>query len=181
MEKQVKEIGTCPLCGGKVIKTCKGYRCENGIGENASCSFYINGIIGNRRMSDDEIKELILKKELMLDGFATKEWKTFPTVLILDDKGEVKMESKIGKCPVCGGDIRIGSKAFNCSHYNNDSDPCKFVIWRNIFGHSMTLGEVRELCRNEITANEIELFGEDGSLSVKRLGISPDKTKIIKV
>ena len=31
MEKKI--IGRCPLCGGNVVKTCKGYRCENNIAE----------------------------------------------------------------------------------------------------------------------------------------------------
>ena len=28
METEKKIIGRCPLCGGNVVKTCKGYRCE---------------------------------------------------------------------------------------------------------------------------------------------------------
>ena len=28
-------IGRCPLCGGNVVKTCKGYRCEHNLGGSA--------------------------------------------------------------------------------------------------------------------------------------------------
>lgn len=52
MEKKI--IGRCPLCGGNVVKTCKGYRCENNIAEQPTCVLNINGIIGNRKMSDEE-------------------------------------------------------------------------------------------------------------------------------
>lgn len=50
METEKKIIGRCPLCGGSVVKTCKGYRCEHNIGDNPSCVLNINGIIGNRKI-----------------------------------------------------------------------------------------------------------------------------------
>ena len=112
MENEKKIIGRCPVCGGNVVKTCKGYRCENNTGETPKCGVFINGVIGNRKMTDEEIATLLEKHEIMLDGFATKEWKTFPTVLVLNADGSVDMQSVIGKCPKCGGDIRVGSKAF---------------------------------------------------------------------
>ena len=57
METEKKIIGRCPLCGGSVVKTCKGYRCEHNIGDNPSCVLNINGIIGNRKMGDGEVAE----------------------------------------------------------------------------------------------------------------------------
>ena len=53
METEKKIVGRCPLCGGNVVKTCKGYRCENNIGEYPTCCLNINGILGNRKMSDE--------------------------------------------------------------------------------------------------------------------------------
>ena len=50
MENETKTVGRCPLCGGKVVKTCKGYRCENTIGEDPKCGLFIIGVIGNRKM-----------------------------------------------------------------------------------------------------------------------------------
>ena len=52
METEKKIIGRCPLCGGNVVKTCKGYRCEHNIGDSPSCVLNINAIIGNRKMAD---------------------------------------------------------------------------------------------------------------------------------
>ena len=71
MEKKI--IGRCLLCGGNVVKTCKGYRCENNIAEQPTCVLNINGIIGNRKMSDEEIAELLEHRFILLDGFASKE------------------------------------------------------------------------------------------------------------
>lgn len=57
MDSEKKIIGRCPFCGGNVVKTCKGYRCENNTGEHPSCVLNINTIIGNRKMNDEEIAE----------------------------------------------------------------------------------------------------------------------------
>lgn len=103
MEKKI--IGRCPLCGGNVVKTCKGYRCENNIAEQPTCVLNINGIIGNRKMSNEEITELLEYRFILLDGFASKEGKAFPSVLELADNGAINMQSIIGKCPHCGGDM----------------------------------------------------------------------------
>ena len=58
MDSEKKIIGRCPFCGGNVVKTCKGYRCENNTGEHPSCVLNINAIIGNRKMNDGEIAEI---------------------------------------------------------------------------------------------------------------------------
>lgn len=181
MENEKKIIGRCPVCGGNVVKTCKGYRCENNTGEAPKCGVFINGVIGNRKMTDEEIAILLEKREIMLDGFATKEWKTFPTVLVMAADGSINMESVVARCPRCGGEIRVGTKAFNCSNYRQEGSPCDFVIWRNIAGHLMTLDEVREICADGVTSHEVEMFGENGSVYRRKLGLSPDKLKVIKV
>lgn len=156
MEKKI--IGRCPLCGGNVVKTCKGYRCENNIAEQPTCVLNINGIIGNRKMSDEEITELLEHRFILLDGFASKEGKTFPSVLELADNGAINMQSVIGKCPHCGGDIRVGTRAFNCSNYSNQQAPCNFAIWRNIGGHQLSLTEAKEICEMLLITNEIIAF-----------------------
>ena len=57
METEKKIIGRCPLCGGNVVKTCKGYRCEHNIGDSPSCVLNINAIIGNRKMGGGTVGE----------------------------------------------------------------------------------------------------------------------------
>ena len=166
MEKNI--IGRCPLCGGNVVKTCKGYRCENNIAEQPTCVLNINCIIGNRKMSDEEIAELLEHRLILLDGFASKEGKAFPSVLELADNGAINMQSIIGKCPHCGGDIRVGTRAFNCSNYSNQQAPCNFAIWRNIGGHQLSLTEAKEICEKEITSNELEMYRDDGTIYRKR-------------
>ena len=181
MDSEKKIIGRCPFCGGNVVKTCKGYRCENNTGEHPSCVLNINAIIGNRKMNDGEIAEFLEKRRILLDGFSTKEGKTFPTVLELADDGAVNMQSVIGKCPHCGGEVRVGTRAFNCYNYSNQEASCSFAIWRNIGGHQLTLEEAKELCEKSITSSELEMYREDGSIYRKRLGLAPDKLQIVKI
>ena len=180
-DSEKKIIGRCPFCDGNVVKTCKGYRCENNTGEHPSCVLNINAIIGNRKMNDEEIAEFLEKRRILLDGFSTKEGKTFPTVLELADDGAVNMQSVIGRCPHCGGEVRVGTRAFNCSNYSNQEAPCSFAIWRNIGGHQLTLEEAKELCEKNITSSELEMYREDGSIYRKRLGLAPDKLQIVKI
>ena len=68
MDSEKKIIGRCPFCGGNVVKTCKGYRCENNTGEHPSCVLNINAIIGNRKMNDGEIAEFLEKRRILLAG-----------------------------------------------------------------------------------------------------------------
>jgi len=181
METEKKIIGRCPLCGGNVVKTCKGYRCEGNIGEQPTCKLNINAIIGNRKMADGEVAELLEKRHILLDGFSSKEGKTFSTVLELTDDGAVNMQPVIGKCPHCGGDIRVGTRAFNCTNFRNETQPCTFSIWRNIGGHQLTLAEAKEICESGMTTEELEMYRDDGTIYRKRLGLSPDKLQIIKI
>lgn len=50
----------------------------------------------------------------------------------------------IGTCPRagCGGTIFMGRKGYGCSHYR---EGCKFVIWKESFGRSLTDAQVRAL------------------------------------
>ena len=97
------------------------------------------------------------------------------------DDGAVNMQSVIGRCPHCGGEVRVGTRAFNCSNYSNQETPCSFAIWRNIGGHQLTLEEAKELCEKNITSSELEMYREDGSIYRKRLGLAPDKLQIVKI
>ena len=65
--------GRCPICGGRVKKTSRGFACENHVGHKASCSFYILGIICNRKITDEEVEAFLAGKALTLDGFSSND------------------------------------------------------------------------------------------------------------
>ena len=80
MDSEKKIIGHCPFCGGNVVKTCKGYRCENNTGEHPSCVLNINAIIGNRKMNDEEIAEFLEKRRILLKTVDIRSPKTVISV-----------------------------------------------------------------------------------------------------
>jgi DNA topoisomerase-3 len=48
----------------------------------------------------------------------------------------------IGKCPICGGDIKENKLAYSCSNWKNG---CKFVIWKKIAGKTITRKQAQVL------------------------------------
>jgi len=59
--------GRCPICGGRVKKTSRGFACENHVGHHPTCTFYILGIICNRKIMDDEVEAFLAGKALTLE------------------------------------------------------------------------------------------------------------------
>lgn len=173
--------GRCPICGGRVKKTSKGYACENHVGHNPTCTFYILGFICNRKITDEEVEDFLAGKALTLDGFSSNDGHMFSSTLHLNEQGSVSLESKVTKCPVCGGDIHVGRKAYNCSNYRDPVNPCHFNIWRNISGHVVTPEEARQICEKGQTDNVLELFKDDGTVYYKRLGLDKGRNQIIKI
>ena len=173
--------GRCPICGGRVKKTSKGYACEHHVGHNPTCSFYMMGIICNRKITDEEVETFLLGKSQTLDGFSSNDGHLFSSTLQLNDQGSVSLESRITKCPHCGGDIHVGPKAYNCSNFKDKEHPCHFSIWRNISGHVVTADEVRQICEKGQTDEVLELFKDDGTVYYKRLGLNKERDQIIKI
>ena len=173
--------GHCPICGGRVKKTSKGYACENHVGQNPTCDFYMMGIICNRKITDEEAERFLKGEKLTLDGFSSNDGHLFSSTLQLNGQGSVSLESRITKCPVCGGDIHVGPKAYNCSNYKNPDHPCHFNIWRNISGHVVTADEVRQICENGQTDKVLELFKDDGTVFYKRLGLNKERNQVIRI
>ncbi|MFE4709435.1 DNA topoisomerase 3 [Paenibacillus sp. NPDC056722] len=67
----------------------------------------------------------------------------------------------IGQCPSpgCGGMIFMGRKGYGCSHYK---EGCKFVIWKECYGRSLTDTQVKALIEKGKTG-KLKLTAEDGS------------------
>ena len=167
----------CPVCGrGTMVHDEQDWKCS----EHPSCDFMIPGIICNRRIMEQDAVAFLNGKHIALEGFASNEWKMFASSLsIAEDK--VKLESRIAKCPHCGGDLHVGLKAYNCANYRNAEYPCKFSIWRNISGHAVSVEEVKQICEQGVTRDCIEFYKEDGTVYYKRLQLTPEKDRIIMI
>lgn len=57
--------------------------------------------------------------------------------------------SRIGTCPLCGGQVIETSKAFSCSNWRNKG--CTFAVWKVISGHRMTVSQVKMLIEKKST------------------------------
>lgn len=141
----------CPICGEPVIIFTNGYGCKN-IHEmdedgNKKCTLWVNKTIAGRAIKEQEVEELLQNgKTDFLDGFMNNQGNEFSSRLRLDQEGNVNFDSTICKCPKCGGDIRIGSKSYNCSNWKTNG--CNFNIWREIAYRKITPEEVKQLCEN---------------------------------
>ncbi|MFC5453000.1 type IA DNA topoisomerase [Paenibacillus aestuarii] len=61
--------------------------------------------------------------------------------------------------PGCGGSLFMGRKGYGCSHYK---EGCKFVIWKESFGRSLTDTQVQALVQKGKTA-KLKLVLADGT------------------
>ncbi len=168
-----KRVGACPICNGDVIKTGRGWKC--------ACGFSLPNIVANRYLADWEVEVLLSRKRILLDGFASKDMVSFPSVLYINEKGEYNLDSKVGTCPKCGGFVHVGRRAYNCSNYSAPNILCNFSIWRSISGHDVTVDEVQDILKNGFSTKPLEFFREDGALYTKHVGLTPDKSGVMKL
>lgn len=142
----------CPSCGGKVKETQKGYACENWFNESGDrCLMYIPKVACERYISETEVLQVLEHGRTdILDGFQAQ-GRDFSAFIGMQPDGSCRLESAVCTCPQCGGTLHCGTKGFTCSNYTNPSVRCNFVIWRNISGHTMTIDEVRTLCKQRST------------------------------
>ena len=77
------EVGTCPLCGGKVVKGRYGYGC---LSYKEGCKFRISGTICKRVIPIGAARELLQQgRSRKLAGFISKAGKPFEARLKLEE------------------------------------------------------------------------------------------------
>lgn len=126
-------IGTCPVCGGQVIRGARAYACER-----EGCTFRVGLHICRRAISPDLVKTLLDGgRTPIIDGFVSKNNRRFSSALILKE-GKVVFdmeESRDGetipgvKCPVCGKKMEYGRFDYRCS-----AKKCGFRVGRTVLG-----------------------------------------------
>jgi len=76
-----------------------------------------------------------------------------------------KAPTKLGSCPICGGNVIDKGSLYGCSNYSSTS--CKFTISKKIAGKSITQATVKKLLK-EGTTDLIEGFqGKEKSFAAK--------------
>ncbi len=79
--------------------------------------------------------------------------------------------------PGCGGQIFMGRKGYGCSHYK---EGCKFVIWKESFGRSLTDTQIKALIEKGKTA-KLKLVLTTGEEMEGRIVLSQVETGALTV
>lgn len=125
--REIKVIGSCPKCGGRLLSYEKGISCENWNKEN-KCQYGTPRSLGDGEPLTDE-EYLSMQDGTHITKMLKKKGHTWMQELCVDpETGRVSFVQKehkvIGKCRLCGGDIWSTEKGFCCSNWK--AKKCKF-------------------------------------------------------
>jgi DNA topoisomerase-3 len=82
--ENIKDFGTCPACGGKIIKGRRGYGCSNWKAQDGGCRFVIWEMISGKRLTPANIRTLTGGKTTRKYVFKPQNDKKFKAKLKLE-------------------------------------------------------------------------------------------------
>lgn len=163
--------GRCPVCGGRIQVTQKGYNCENRLERKRNgerCPFHLNRWLNNREITKEEVERFLSGEKDILDNFISTAGNEFSGCLELSETGYVRTSSVVSVCPKCGNLLLVGPKGFNCSKFKEEG--CLMKIPRRIAGHNITIEDVRQLCeRDDHTTEPVAIRQANGKVIKRRL------------
>lgn len=153
-----------PIDGSNLIETFRAYKSKDG-------KFTIYKTIGNRKMSEDEVRELVTKGSVgPLDGFRSKLGKPFSATLKLDENFALKFHfgdtqdserkpedlanapvvskcprSAMGLCSCKDGVLVATDTAYVCRSDSSPEKKCSFRLGKNMLSHIVTIAELESL------------------------------------
>lgn len=146
-----KEIGSCPICSGKLFTAPFGIVCENR--QTKACKFTLGNNIIGRNFKESELMVIISKfaareSTPVFDGFISKKGSKFSASLRLDQDGTIKLEfpekpTEVSSfiCPKCQKNFNVAGAKLKCD--------CGFEVWTMAFGKKLTDGQLKSLLRGE--------------------------------
>lgn len=175
-------IGECPLCGGNIFEIHSGFICENNKRDSDECNFYLN-------KEDKYIQKISEKKltsanvsALLRTGYFITKTKSakgieYETMLKLkmreDNRVGFEIFNILGKCPVCGGNVKIAPFGYICENTHNDQ--CFFILFRkdkfiNAFLHKdLSLRQAMSIIKQGFFTAQVEKKNESGKYKLKFL------------
>lgn len=159
--------------GKPLLKTVRLYKSQDE-------ALVLGKVIGNRKMSDDEIRELVTSEKKMvgpLDGFISKRGKRYSAVLKIEEKSEGKWGASfvfdnalaeatdkdgnldlsefpvVGTVPGSGAKVHATPNAYVSDNHPGDqsSSPETFRLGRMMLGKEIPEEEVKRLLANKKT------------------------------
>lgn len=154
-----------PIDGSKLIETFRAYKSKDG-------KFIIYKTIGNRKISEEEVRELVTKGKVgPLEGFKSKMGRPYTATLKLDENFAVKFQfgdnpdgterrpenledaPVVGKCPksamgLCKcktGELVETETAYVCRCPKGEERKCSFRLGKTMLSHTITREEIESL------------------------------------
>ena len=154
-----------PIDGSKLIETFRAYKSKDG-------KFIIYKTIGNRKISEEEVRELVTKGKVgPLEGFKSKMGRPYTATLKLDENFAVKFQfgdnpdgterrpenledaPVVGKCPksamgLCKcktGELVETETAYVCRCPKGEERKCSFRLGKTMLSHTITRTEIESL------------------------------------
>ena len=154
-----------PIDGSKLIETFRAYKSKDG-------KFIIYKTIGNRKISEEEVRELVTKGKVgPLEGFKSKMGRPYTATLNLDENFAVKFQfgdnpdgterrpenledaPVVGKCPksamgLCKcktGELVETETAYVCRCPKGEERKCSFRLGKTMLSHTITRAEIESL------------------------------------
>ncbi len=91
--ENIKDFGTCPACGGKIIKGRRGYGCSNWKARDGGCRFVIWEMISGKRLTPANIRTLTGGKTTRKYVFKTQNGGKFRAKLKLEKNPSGRWET----------------------------------------------------------------------------------------
>jgi DNA topoisomerase III len=149
-------VGKCPVCGSSVVESKAYYLCSR---YKDPCSFIVGKETMGTKISVKDMGELLGGGELEERKLKNKEGRDYSAKLRIVDgriapvfansSGTPKTPAAVvGKCPICGEDLKESEKYFICSKYKAS---CTFIIGKSHGGSTMTKLDIDSLMTNKET------------------------------
>lgn len=163
----------CPRkgCGGKIMRNGRGWFCTEA--KNGCRNGISDPIMGNR-LSEDEVMSVFTGIRTGWKKGVTRSGGTLLFRIGIDDDGGLMFEyagEEICPCPVCGGKVSEAPRFYRCN-----SEGCRFILWKETRGMSMTPGDLRRLCGGRSVRKE--RVKKDGESVVCSVRLSSDRLSL---
>lgn len=191
-------IGKCPLCKDRDFAVFKKYACCEGYTEKDSngkrlCSLSINRSIGKSTLTENDVKELVLKGKTRQRNFIWNSGKSsMASLKLVNDEIDsitgkaISMKvvfnndkESLGKCPLCKGNVYAGTKGYYCENNIKDNpNRCTFSIF-GLMGKTTIKPEIiKEILENGETSKSVKITWESGKSYTDKLSFNSDFTKL---
>jgi DNA topoisomerase-3 len=82
------ELGTCPVCGAKIVEGNRGYGCSHWRKSDGGCNFVIWKTFKGKKLTPANIKALVGGKKTRTRVFTTEDGRKIKARLILEQKND---------------------------------------------------------------------------------------------